>query len=1268
MAPGTKKQARGDGYLVVVGSSAGGIEALSVLVSTLRRDFPAPVVLAQHLDPTRASHLHSILERKSVLPVAIVTDAGHLQPGQVYVVPSNRHVMIEDGHLRLEADRGERPRPSVDLLLSTAARSYGDRLVAVILTGSGSDGAAGAVDVKDRGGVVVIQNPGTAAYPSMPLSLPPTVVDHVADLHEIGPLLHDLVSQAALPEAHAEGEKSVLGELLAGVTKRAGIDFTSYKATTILRRLARRMAVTHNRSLADYHQFLQAHPEEVGELVMTLLVKVTEFFRDQEAFSYLRREIVPELIARGRQRGRAVRVWSAGCATGEEAYSVAILLADALGGELPEWSVRIFATDLDEPAIAFARRGVYPANVLRNVPRGDLGRFFEPADQGYRVSKLLRQMVIFGQQDLSRGAPFPRIDLVICRNLLIYFRPQLQQDVLDVFAYSLHQTNGYLFLGKAETARPSRASYELANKKWKVYRCLKGPLPAAPRAHPADVLASTGRREAATPAPSGDGPELDVAHLRRLNEVALRHLGIGLVILDRGYRIVTINPAARRTLGIRASAAEMDFLHAARGLPYERVRGAIDAVFRERVPVTLADFGVAASAAEEPRYLTLTLAPVALEGSVEGVLVSVLDVTDLSQAHRRLEALQTEHKQLMEELGASNRRLTDTNKELQDANEELMLAQEELQATNEEFEATNEELQATNEELETNNEEMQATNEELETTNEELQARTAELQELNRVLTGERVRLSEMVELAPFYIVVLRGPSLLVDAMTPPSSGLFGGREALGLPFEDVCLGPALEPLLAGVREAFRRDRRWASGRLLTALPGSDDRGPRELVYSVAPSHDADGRVVGVVIYGEDVTEKRLVEEKERSQALRLMVEHAHPVALALYEADSETLVQASPPYLSFLERARGVAVDGAIGARFRDITVLTDDRAEAGRVFQAARSSGRPARYPEVRRVLADGTEVVWDWTLIPVAFGGGPPRDSVHYLLVCAFDVTDQVRLRDELRKVDHLKDEFLSLASHELRTPLVPLAAYADALERLASEAQRPGPHWSRRVQEVVGKSRGQVVQLSRLVDDLLDVARLRSGKFTLERARVDLRRVVKQAREQATALPDAPPIEVAADGGKPLVVFGDEQRLVQALGNLLSNAVRHAAGTPRVDVRLSAVTGDGGAPQVRIEVQDYGPGVPDAVRRVLFDPFVQGTARERPSRRGLGLGLFICRQIVEQHGGRVEVRTGRGTGSTFSLTLPTDATPRLPGRPGRPRGGSRARGGAGKRSSR
>lgn len=851
--------------LVVVGSSAGGVGALSILVSTLDKSFPAPVVLAQHLDPQRPSHLGTILERRSTLPIVIVDEDAPtpLEKGKIYVVPANRHVRIIDGHVNLERDGVERPIPSVDMLLSSAAKAYGEHLIAVILTGSGSDGAAGAVDVKTAGGVVIIQNPQTAPYPSMPLSLPPTAVDHVVEMEQIGPLLFDILQGSQLPLTQKVDDP--LRDLLTYVSSQTNIDFRNYKTSTILRRIGRRMAVTHVPIIRDYGEYLRTHPEEVRELVKAFLIKVTGFFRDPEAFNVIRDTIIPVLLERGRENGRSIRLWSAGCATGEEAYSLAMLVADQLGADFPEWSVKIFATDLAADSIAFARRGLYPQNVLKDLPDEYRIRYFERMEQGYRVSKALRGVVIFGQQDISRGVPFPRIDLVTCRNLLIYLKPELQQIVLDLFAYSLSQSRGYLFLGKAETTRPTKAIFELVNKKWKIYQCQGGPIPFPVQENASSIQALGGvrRRQPVPAAPRSTeliSPEVDFAHLRRVNETMLRCTTAAVVIIDRSYRILTINAAARRMMGVREMAYDQDFLHTVRGLPYQEVRRAIDSVFRERATVTLSELELDQTTEGSGRYVSFTIMPIPMDQApTELAVITAIDATDQVQMRQRLEAVQREHADLVNELSAANKRLATVNKELQDANEELqaaneelMLTQEELQATNEEFEATNEELQATNEELETNNEELQATNEELQTTNDELTARTAELQDLGQQHRIEQLQLSSVLERFPHYAMVLNADNLTILAVNAAYQEMMGTRDVTNVPLNEVFGGKDMDELIKVLKRATR-DMESVNTAPIAASP-ENHSDSRRFVHTIVPISDPTGKTINrLFVYSEGV-------------------------------------------------------------------------------------------------------------------------------------------------------------------------------------------------------------------------------------------------------------------------------------------------------------------------------------------------------------------------------------------------------------------------------
>jgi len=460
---------------------------------------------------------------------------------------------------------------------------------------------------------------------------------------------------------------------------------------------------------------------------------------------------------------------------------------------------------------------------------------------------------------------------VTCRNLLIYLKAELQQTVLDLFAYSLHHSRGYLFLGKAETTRPTKANFELVNKKWKMYRCLGGPIAFPVREGSLNTTTTTNpwreqpRRLVSPVIPSIHDlthSEIEITQLRRINETILRHTTVALVLIDRQYRIITINSAARRLFGVRDVAYDQDFLHTARGMPYQEVRRAIDTSFREHTTMNLPELEIDQTTEGIGRYVSLTIMVMQVEqGAPELCLITALDVTEQMQMKRRLEAIQREHAELVGELSSANNRFLNMNKELQDANEELqaaneelMLTQEELQATNEEFEATNEELQATNEELETNNEELQPTNEKLQTTNDELTARTIELQEVTKHYHLDQFQLASMLERFPHYVMVLNAEDLTIQSINQAYRQLLGEREVNGLPMGEVFGGKQVENLTKALKTATRESQTIETGPILASVHGPLDADGAHFIHTVVPINDADGaNVTRLFLYSEKV-------------------------------------------------------------------------------------------------------------------------------------------------------------------------------------------------------------------------------------------------------------------------------------------------------------------------------------------------------------------------------------------------------------------------------
>ena len=874
--------------LVVIGASAGGVEALLTLVESLPVPFPAPIVIAQHIDPQRPSQLASLLASRTALAVQTVTGREALHAGTIYVIPADRNVEIEDHYVDVHQPELRASAPSVDHLLATAARVYGDDLIAVVLTGTGSDGAAGAQAVKAYGGTVIVQNPETARFPGMPRAVAPASVDIVADLEAIGPLLGELIRGAyTLP---APDETDELRALLDQIRERTGLDFASYKRPTIARRLQRRMAAAGTETLADYRRYVERNPDELQRLVASFLIKVTEFFRDPELFDYLRDQILPNLLAQARERGE-LRIWSAGCATGEEAYSLAMLIVDLLGDELESLTVRIFATDIALDAIDFARRGIYPASALEHLPPDLVERHFIPHDGAYEVRKAARGLVIFGDHDLGHRAPFPRIDLVLCRNVLIYFTAELQRRALQLFAFSL-RPGGYLVLGKSESVNPLPEFFALEQPRLKIFRRVGSALPI-PVAQVLDVAPRdpsgmrSARRALARSLTTLDLPTA-AAPLAPRTERLLDTLTSGVATVNRDYDILSINSAARDLLGITTGAVGEDIVHRVESTLARPLRGALDRALRgetvtivHRCPPDLID--------SQDRDIAVVCSPLSGPDGDAPSEVALIEVVDVSSHQRRLRELEEERERLqaeqatlreraaaavaeVQELRNVNRAMASEQGHLRMEVEYLQLAHEEAQAAAEEIETLNEEQQATNEELETVNEELQATveelqatigelsatNEELETRSQQLETMAAALEEQQRSVEVERSRLAAILANMGDAVLVVNDEAETV--LTNAAYERLFGPTADFVP-EDESGHP-----LPAERWPQRRAARGEAFTLAFTL--RDQEGTRRSFESnVQPVQGGDEEHWGVIVI-RDITERSLRRQQEQFLAV----------------------------------------------------------------------------------------------------------------------------------------------------------------------------------------------------------------------------------------------------------------------------------------------------------------------------------------------------------------------------------------------------------------
>jgi two-component system CheB/CheR fusion protein len=865
----------GVSQLVIIGSSAGGIEALSRVVRDLPMDFGAPVILAQHLDPRRPSHLAEILERHAALPVRIVANNDRLVDGVIHVVPPNRLIEVAGDQLRLRPMGSSPTAPSIDRLLKSAAKAYRERLTAVILTGSGSDGSAGAWEVKRAGGTVVIENPATAMFPSMPASVSPAIIDASADLDAIAGVLVGLVdattgsadtSGGRTDGSAGPGDPAALSALLGRIRDRSGIDYSAYKPATINRRVRGRMSAVGSPSIADYTAMIDRDPVEYDRLIDSLLIKVTEFFRDARLWDHLRTTVLPPLLETARDDGRELRIWSAGCSTGEEAYSLAMSVAEATRDGAPDPEVRIFATDVDRAAVAFGRRGVYPAGALRNVAAPLRARYFMRSNEGFEVVRRIRSRMVFGEHDLSTRVPFPRIDLLLCRNVLIYFTVPLQRAALETFAYSL-RTDGQLVLGTAETVAALPGPYAEEHARLRIYRRLPGHQLVA-HAWPKVVQTA---RDTAFPTHRATTPQLidGQAEMATPAEGVLLGLGVGVVVVDAQYDIIRINTTARRMLGIHGAAFDQDFVHLADALPSTAVRTAIDAALKGKTSHAIHEVESADVATDSTRHLETTTRPLENEaGIVDAVVIELTDVTRVERdrlGHARTRQRLDKAATLNDRLLRANDELSSLIADLRLANKTLLRSSEDAQAGREEVETLNEEFQATNEELETLNEELTATVEELRIANEDLAARTDELRVQALAMAVQKRDTEEEHDRLRSILASIGDAVVAVDhdgrtvATNTVYDHLFGGPAA-EIRSEDVA-GLPFPPNAQPQQRAARGER----FRVEFAVSGAD--GKRRWFEAVAEPLTAEDRTWGGVVSIRDISERTMRLSLERLMA-----------------------------------------------------------------------------------------------------------------------------------------------------------------------------------------------------------------------------------------------------------------------------------------------------------------------------------------------------------------------------------------------------------------
>ena len=1193
--------------VVGVGASAGGLAALKTLFDHVPEDSGLAFVVVVHLSPEHESHLADLLQPHVKIPVQQVTETMALEPNRVYVIPPGCNLSAIDTHLRLsDLEERRRERAPIDHFFRTLAGTHDGHAVGVILSGTGSDGTLGIKEIKAKGGLTIVQDPNEAQFDGMPQSSIATgLVDLILPVAAIPAAAirfartePKLLALADATEIDGE-DRNLIQKIFAQLRARTGRDFSRYKRSTLLRRIGRRMQLNYIEELNLYLNRLREQPEEVRLLADDLLITVTNFFRDAEVFEYMEKHVIPELFA-GRGADADMRIWSVGCATGEEAYSLAILLLEEASrrGDLRP-HIQIFASDLHERSLAKAREGFYPGDIDADVSSERLKRFFIKETGGYRIRKEVRELVVFTPHNLLGDPPFSRLDLVCCRNLLIYLQRETQRDIVELFHYAL-RAEGYLVLGTSESIEASDL-FRTQEKGHRVFRKRNVPaveprLPVFPLTRGRNLVELT-RVEA-----SGEPVSHGTLHQRMVELFAPPSVLVGaddklLHYSERAGRYI-LHPGGQPTANL-----------------YQLVR-----------PELRIELRAAAHAARDSRKPIRTKPiPVQFNGEAVPVIVHVQPATGADADSLLLVVF--DEKPGQDDPRGENPAMAAREGKMNELEEELHLSRQRLQAIIEEYETSREEMRAANEELQSTNEELRSTMEELETSKEELQSMNEELQTVNQ---ENRHKVEELAQLsddlqnllsATDIATLFLDRDLRILRFTPAVGNLFSIRMTdRGRPISDLThrLGSG------SLKEDFER----VLERLIPLEREVTDDAGNTYLARVTPYRSAEQRIDGVVVMFVDISARKRAEDalRESENRYRLLVESAKEYAMLMLDEEGSIKF-----WSAGAQRTFGYTEAEAIG-QSGELLFTPEDR-EAGVPQSEMATARREGKAGDDRwQMRKDGTRF---WAS-GVTESAPSPEGRRHGFVKVLRDNTERKQLQDQQRRLTEHLEELVAERTSQVR-------AQEERVRDLASRLTVAEHEERHRVAQILHDDLQQLLYSIRMKLMVLQ-GNLESGEHgpamktageaeewvsealrIVHRLSVDLSPHVlakdglaEGLRWLAAQMAELHELEVSVKADESITLPTPMRVLLfQAVRELLFNVVKHA-GVKKAHVELHS---DG---DVELKVSDQGKG---------FDVKLLG--------RQEGLGMVTVRHRLSLLGGTMSVDSKPDRGTTVTVRAPLES---------------------------
>ncbi len=1188
-------------FWVGIGASAGGLEALRNLVRNLPPVLSATYIVTQHMAPHHKSMLAEIIGRETDMPVLDVTDRLKPSSNAIYITPPNSNIIVEHGLLRLidPSPAPAAPKPSADLFFTTLAEAKGESAVGIVLSGTGSDGSDGIRAIRQNGGITIAQDELTAKYASMPVSALETgCVDLIMSPEEIGAQFSKIVAMPRdLDKLRASPvNMDSVSELIQLLLDHSGVNFRHYKSATFQRRVERRMIAVSAGTLEEYVKVAKASIAEVDLLFRDLLISVTSFFRDTGEFEGIRSHI--ESIVESKRESH-IRVWVAGTATGEEAYSLAMIFAEVLGGlqAYERTRIQIFATDIDDRAIQVARRGFYPETSLHEVPQHYIDEYFDAAPGGYNVKKTLREKVIFSVHNLAQDPPFLSLDMVSCRNLLIYFQSSLQAHVFARFHYAL-LPHGLLFLGKSETVAAAESLFRMSGQ----FKHIFYQRPAADRgeirekafarrtAPPLTTAAPTGQKY-----PPPEAHELALANARFKSLVSA--IGPDALLVSAELQILKAYGDVSRYIGVAAGPVDTTAASLLIEPFSQDVRVAVPSALRQNSTIQ----GLARQMPDKPDHRhRITVYPIN-----EGI-------GEVGEPTALVVFTEWEEESLADQLGPDTATSEASSEAIQQLSRELAIAQTNLQHTVEELETSNEELQALNEELQSSNEELQSTNEELETSNEELQSTNEELSTVNEELQVNSQQLNTVNQSLQSILDNVAIPMLVVDRQlnithsSSASQELFGVSPDLVLPHVTRCqLPPGYPDLSSSITQAMELGKR---------IDVDIEQSDQSAHMSVVPHFSAAGEMVGAIVLITDNTSALRERNRQLSAAARIaglghfaidLSGNRRSLSDELYEIIGETKPPAGedPPELTDF--------------------IHPDDVDELLSVGRELRDHGKPFEV-QAKMLRSDGGER----NVRIVAMPGLDSSHKVVGIMGVVLDITDQTHKEEqlvntlaELSRSNEELNRFSYVCSHDMKEPVRMIEQLSEMLldsTIIEDHAQRS---------DVISRITKNMGRLRQIIDSLLAYSRIDAK---VEESVIDLREVMTDIDETLSLAITEQNAELVL-GDLPSV-RGARVHFTQLFQNLIGNSLKfNDKDTPIVKVSASS---EGG--YTVLVVEDNGPGVPEESRTKIFGLFDRLHRQDEID--GIGLGLSICQRIVAQYQGTIVCDDSEMGGARFEISLP------------------------------